>query len=412
MDQRMPRPKYADTDAVVLRAQNPQPEVHRLHRFIGKRLFPVRIRYLLALGLMGLASCSPTEHLSSDSGDGLRLAESPESSLAVRIDQILESGLRRRLSAVDNAAWQILHGVICYGDQLEIETSDRGLTTAVDYAFSGGQINGFELMAGSEALPTTGRLGLKARLVPGSYVGQGHVDQWIAICAMANLPLQQQIRVGDQTFTIEDWARQAQYDVTRNILNEFSWTLIALTHYFPNEPQWKAADDLEVNWEVLVEEELTNEIDFSPCGGTHRMVGIARALQAKRRLDIPDSPVWEDANEKVDNLLTQVKEMRSPNGKLSSQYFTQPGRSADLTSELSSTGHLFEFVAIAGSDTELRENWVTLSAQHLCRLLESVEPYELDCGALYHALHGLKVYRERRFGPSPPEVAVADRTND
>ena len=150
-------------------------------------------------------------------------------------------------------------------------------------------------MLGSQALQSTGRVGLKARLEPGSYVGQGHVDQWLAIFAMADLPLDTPIEHAGQTLTLLDWARQAQNDVSYNMLDEFSWTLIALTHYFPDEPTWQAADGHAVSWELLVEAELTYDIDQSPCGGTHRLAGIARALQAKQRLQLADSATWQKA---------------------------------------------------------------------------------------------------------------------
>ncbi len=319
--------------------------------------------------------------------------------LATRVDRALETGLRaRELSSPRNAAWQIMHGVACYGHELEISTPDRGRVGALDYAFHNGQINGFELSPGREKLPVTGRVGVKARLEPGSYVGQGHVDQWIAILAMADIPLSDEIMIGDQRFTVEDLARQAQFDVTNNPLEEYSWTLIALTHYFPDEPTWLAAGDFEVSWELLVEQELTKNLDESPCGGTHRLAGIVHALQAKKRLGLVDSEIWIQAETLVNRLLGEVEEHRGSDGRLSSFYLARPGRTFDLAAELASTGHLFEFVALATSDTELRGEWVASTAGSLCGLLESTAAYDLDCGALYHALNGLKIYRARRFG--------------
>ncbi|HEY2760001.1 MAG TPA: hypothetical protein VGI75_04640, partial [Pirellulales bacterium] len=35
----------------------------------------------------------------------------------------------------------------------------------------------------------------------------------------------------------------------------------------------------------------------------------------------------------------------------------------------------------------------------LCQLLEDNRDRQLDCGALYHAARGLRLYRNRRFGP-------------
>ncbi len=361
---------------------------------------------LLTVNLLALTifiGCSPVTLLSlSEREAAVReleasLAADDSPQLLSQVDATLADGLQaRQLDAEVNAAWQIMHGVICYGTGLQIDTPDRGRVGALDYAFSGGQIMGFELMPGNEILPSTGRVGLKARLEPGSYVGQGHVDQWLAIFAMAGLPLETEVKVEDKKFTLLDWARQAQYEVSRNVMDEYSWTLIAMTHYFPEESTWQAADGQTFSWEDLVEVELTYDIDFSPCGGTHRLAGITRALQAKKRLGLADSPVWQEAQAVVDQSLAVAKQNRGADGSFSSNYFIRPGTTADLSAVLSSSGHVLEFVALASEAQELSEPWVELSVQRLCELLEQTRQVELDCGGLYHALNGLKIYRQRR----------------
>ncbi len=364
------------------------------------------LRWISACTLALLVSmgCSPTLFVShvrpEEALQELERQLSPPNSqpLRARIEAVLSQSLHgRQLSSEVNAAWQIMHGVIPFGQQLKIDTPDRGACGALDYAFGGGQLMGFELMAGDEILPATGRRGLKARLEPGSYVGQGHVDQWLAIFAMADVPLDTPVQHGGAQFTLLDWARQAQFDVTRNLLDEYSWTLIALTHYFPEEPQWPAADGRTVGWEDLVNVELDKDRDLSPCGGAHRLAGITRALAAKRRLGLADSPVWQRAQTVVDQSLANVHEYRAATGALSSFYFVRAGTTADLTAELASSGHLLEFAALAVPETELAAPWLELAVMRLCSVLEQTRNVELDCGALYHALNGLKIYNQRRF---------------
>jgi hypothetical protein len=53
-------------------------------------------------------------------------------------------------------------------------------------------------------------------------------------------------------------------------------------------------------------------------------------------------------------------------------------------------------------DQELRQEWVTRAVVSLCELLQATESVELDCGALYHAIHGLVLYRQRRFEDGAP----------
>ncbi len=159
---------------------------------------------VVSLGLLLLfVSCSPP--LPEDDGIQQLVTQADVSDLSGRIDAVLAAELKgRRLSSETNAAWQIMHGVICYGHELPLDTPDRGVVSALDYAFHEGVIRGWHLMPG-QTLPNN-RRGVKALLEPGSYIGQGHVDQWIAICAMANLPATDTLVIDDQTFTLLDWA--------------------------------------------------------------------------------------------------------------------------------------------------------------------------------------------------------------
>lgn len=363
-------------------------------------------RCLCGLPLAGLLvvwlGCSPATEISQQAREQVlaeleqRVERTAASQMTERIDAILLRELNsRRLSTSTNAAWQILHGVVAYGQELQIMTEDRGVTGAIDYAFSEGVINGFELSLSRSPLPSTGRPGIVARLEPGSYVGQGHPDQWLAVFAMADLPAETPIAVGGQSLTILDLARQAQYDVPNNLLNEFSWTLIGLTHYLPEEPRWVADGGETISWELLVEAELTYDIDTSACGGTHRLAGIVRALHAKHRLGLPDSSVWTRAQQVVDACVEDARQYRSSNGALSSYYFMRPSQTVDLSAELSGSGHVFEFLALALPAEELQAPWVELAGNRLCDVLDATQGVELDCGALYHALNGLKIYRQR-----------------
>ncbi len=42
---------------------------------------------------------------------------------------------------------------------------------------------------------------------------------------------------------------------------------------------------------------------------------------------------------------------------------------------------------------------MTRAVVHLVGCFEKTQKFDLECGALYHAAHGLDLYRTRRFGP-------------
>jgi hypothetical protein len=62
---------------------------------------------------------------------------------------------------------------------------------------------------------------------------------------------------------------------------------------------------------------------------------------------------------------------------------------------LGATGHIFEVLALALDDEQLAEPWVTRAADRLVTLLEQTADVDVECGALYHAAHGLLLYRQR-----------------
>ncbi|MFM8175919.1 MAG: hypothetical protein ACKN81_20455 [Pirellulaceae bacterium] len=103
--------------------------------------------------LVGLVGCSPTmpDSPGSSSTDAsvAGIAGSPDRNLPAkeengrnlsnRIEKVLAENLKNRSLRSDlNAAWQIFHGVIAYGDNLPLETPE-GALPALRFAFGGGQ---------------------------------------------------------------------------------------------------------------------------------------------------------------------------------------------------------------------------------------------------------------------------------
>ena len=56
---------------------------------------------------------------------------------------------------------------------------------------------------------------------------------------------------------------------------------------------------------------------------------------------------------------------------------------------------MFEVLALLLDDESLSEPWVTRAAERLVSLLERTSDVDAECGGLYHAVHGLALYRRR-----------------
>jgi hypothetical protein len=203
------------------------------------------------------------------------------------------------------------------------------------------------------------------------------------------------VKVGDQSVTIEDWARTAQYQVPNNPYREYSWTLIALTNYFPDEVTWKGADGKDWTLEPIVEFEAKQDIGNSPCGGMHRLMGLAHSVRYWKKRGEGFRGGWALAQNTVQDAIATCRKFQNSDGTFSANYTVRPGTSSDLSTRIGTTGHTLEFLAYALEPKELQEEWVGRSVRRLCELLDVASEVELECGGLYHGLAGLRIYRER-----------------
>jgi len=311
---------------------------------------------------------------------------------------ILDYHLRNRLlSAEVNAAWQIMHGALAYGDRLPLRVNGVSQNTLA-YLLEGGVVNGWELAPG-DRIAALERTGMKAKLEPGSYIGQGHVDQWIAILAQLDQPLNRSVIARGQSFTIEDWVRQAQWDVPNNPVREYSWTIMAIARYFPDEASWLAKDGKTWTLEPLAAFESKQSLSSSPCGGMHRLMGLSHAVRFYEHQNpkVPVSGGWKQAADRVADSIDRIRRFQNSDGSFSTNHTERPGTSSDLAVSISSTGHTIEFLAYALEQNQLEEPWLVRAVDRLCYLLELTKDQDLECGGLYHSLNGLKLYYEKRY---------------
>jgi hypothetical protein len=308
--------------------------------------------------------------------------------------------LNRRLNLRDHAAWQIVHGILAYEHDFVVADEQGRLVPALKYLLDGGEMQGWILRPGT-SLDENGRRGVVAVLDAGSTIGQGHADQWLGYLADCNLPIDQVIKVAGRDHTLADMLRQAEWDVPANETREYSWTLMALTTYYPTDHEWTASDGKRWSVPQLMEIEVGHDLAGSACGGTHRMSGIVMALNRHKQQGGALEGAWAAADGKVRECRVLAREYQNNDGSLSTRFFSGPGSSLEIKSSLHATGHTFEFLVMASDDQQVREDWLRRAAVNLCELLEATSDVDLECGALYHAIRGLTLYRERLFGSRP-----------
>jgi hypothetical protein len=137
----------------------------------------------------------------------------------------------------------------------------------------------------------------------------------------------------------------------------------------------------------------------SACGGSHRLFGLAVMLN-KYLAETGKQPDeleggWALANMKLQDAKRIARQFQQADGTFSAHYFNRPGTTANVSERIGTTGHTFEMLATTMSQDEIHAPWMRKAADQLCTLLEQTRDIELDVGGLYHACHGLYVYRHR-----------------
>ena len=356
-----------------------------------------------ALALAILSGCQNGKEAPTVATPATSVVQKAEPDEILRqIDEALDHTYQHRRLSVgttdnDQAAWQIVHGALAFKREFLVSDGTRDIS-AVDYILAGGKMKGLDLRRGDLLDEATKRYGI-ATVIAGDKMGQGHADQWLGYLSDCRLALDEKIIVEGQEHTISDYIDQAKRDVYKNALQEYSWTLMALTAYYPTDYTWQAGDGNEYSIEKLVEIELGHSLDASACGGTHRMTALTMAFNRHVAAGRPVTGVWKKLEERIAECIEKSRQFQNDDGSLSSNYFARPGKSADLATCMGSAGHVMEFLATAMSKEQLQQPWVQRAVLDVCKTFRKTKPVDVECGALFHAAHGLVLYREKVFGP-------------
>lgn len=357
-----------------------------------------------ALAALALAGCEQAPQQEASAAVILPRTQPQQASrsddeLRDRIDAVLHYTLHGRELRLDtHAAWQIMHGVAAYGPLFPVVNGDERVR-ALDWLFSGHPVKGWTLRAGLDGVET---------VIEPRRTGQGHPDQWLGYLALWHVPSSTALLVDGQTYSLADLVRQAMRNVDEG--QELTWTLLALSEYADPTDEWLARDHSSWTLERIVaveaavdlsDVEAHDEIGAAACGGTHRVSALALALQRyqARMPGVPLQGAWAVAQERIQWAVAQAALNQLPSGGLSVDYFVGPADSSDPIDHLRAGGHTLEFLSLALDDDALLQPWVADAAKFLCGVFEQTKSIDLECGAVYHAAHGLSLYRHRRFGP-------------
>ncbi|MFN5757215.1 MAG: hypothetical protein ACK48M_10580 [Planctomycetia bacterium] len=314
--------------------------------------------------------------------------------LRAQVAQTLATYQRRPLNTAQHTPWEVMHGFIAFGIPTQLRVGGPGgdLVNAIGWINWGGRCRGLVLLA------RTGD-----RLVAMRGIGvQGHSAQYLAILAQCRVAINSPITLQSKAFTVADLVAEEKLSCKSN--TELTFALIGLAHYLPTDAEWEARDGKTWTLEKLVAEELEQPIRGAPCGGTHRLFGLAygcqRRLKATGRLDGHYARADKFVRDYQKFTLTKLQ---NRDGSFSTEWFKYPAdRDDDIDRKVQTTGHILEWLVGSLDQESLYDPRIVSATEFLARALAREPSREWKIGPMGHALHALTIYQERVWGTVLP----------
>jgi len=314
--------------------------------------------------------------------------------LRVRITQTLAAYQRRPLNTAQHTPWEVMHGFIAFGIPTKVRVGGPAgdLVNAIGWVNTGGRCGGQVMLAAS---------GDRLTALKGIGV-QGHSAQYLAILAQCRVAMNSPIAIQSKKFTVADLVKEEQLACRSN--TELTFALIALAHYLPTDARWEARDGKTWSLEKLVTEEIEQPIRGAPCGGTHRLFGLAYGCQRRLRATGGLDGVYLRADKFVrDYQQFALTKLQNRDGSFSTEWFKYPAdRDDDIDRKIQTTGHILEWLVASLDQDDLFQPRVTAAVEFLTAALAREPSRDWKIGPLGHALHALTIYQERAWGTVLP----------
>jgi len=370
-----------------------------------------KVTWLLLMGVLGafFAACAPVTPPPEDKTDKTDeeaptpVLHLPEVLHTPRDDKVTPAqarvraaidAVRRRELLMTHGFWTVFHGILGLGPSLQLRNDMTGeRVNAMDYIFAGGEMRGLGF------LPTKYGLDVPSAK-DGIGVGQGHQDQFVAEMGQWGMPADRKVIVLGKEYTFMDFVRESQMRASVNPKRnqELSWAVIVVGQYVGTDVTWTNMFGEKLHYEDMIRYELDQSVENAACGGTHRLFGLTWSYYLHLNRGGKAEGVWKEVVEKIAKYRDNAKEHQNPDGSLSTDFFKGPGNSQDKSLRINTTGHMLEWLALALTDEEIKEQWVEDAAVALSQMILDVEGSPVAGGTLYHAVHGLLMYHARVYG--------------
>lgn len=298
----------------------------------------------------------------------------------------------------DHNPWEVFHAVIGQGIDTQISRGGPGgePVTAVGWLCFNGRCGGDSLMTLEQGQ-------IAARKGPRV---QGHHGQFLAILAQVHVMPDYPLEYDGRKFTVLDLVESEKLGCRAR--TELTFKLIGLTHYLGSDAAWKSDDGGDWSIARLIHEEIAQPIlRTAPCGGTHRLMGLAYAIRKRKTQELPIDGEFQRAEKYLNDYHAYAFHLQNADGSFSTSWFEGLGARPDVSRRLQTSGHILEWLAFSLPKDQLQDPRMVKAVEYLADILIEGQGRGWEIGPLGHALHSLQIYQERMFPGSK-----ADAGND
>jgi hypothetical protein len=161
---------------------------------------------------------------------------------------------------------------------------------------------------------------------------------------------------------------------------------------------WSNGRGEKLRYRDLIRYELDADVENAACGGTHRLFGLTWAYHLHKNRGRSTKGIWEEITAREAKYRDVARRYQNADGSFSTDFFRGRGNSQDKQLRINTTGHILEWLSLSLPDEELRSPWVQSAASALALLILDLQAEPIEGGSLYHAVHGLLLYRARVYG--------------
>jgi hypothetical protein len=376
-------------------------------------MFASRLAWLGTGLALFCAACAPVDHSATKDEEKSTEASNVSPEKLQIAPKALPKGPRYRIEAAvqnvrdrdlltTNGFWTVFHGILGLGPSVKlVDPVTREKFNAVDYICKGRPLEGLEF------IPT--EWGLDVRTTGPTGRGQGHQDYFIAEMAVWGMAPSRKFRVYGKEYTFADFINHTKMRASVAKNQELSWAIVVIGRYLGTDLEWTNGFGEELRFEDLVRYELDATISEAACGGTHRLGGLTYVYHLHLEHGGKTEGVWKEIAEKIAKYRDLAKKYQNADGSFSTDFFNGPGNVEDKQRRIYATGHTLEWLSLALSDAELKEQWMQDAATALALMILELQGQPIEGGSLYHAVHGLLMYYARVYDREtlgPPELHV------